>query len=732
MATSNKDFRIKNGLIVDGTSATVNGNDVLTSASSIDDLSDVTITEPSAGQVIKWNGSAWINDTDATGEGGAGNSFTTIDVPNGTDPVADSATDTLTFSDGANITITGDSSTDTVTVAVDADLTGITSILTPNYIGLDLTPTGVPGTQGTLAWNPDQETLDIQLDTNVVLPVGQKHVIRVKNSSGSVAIPKGRVVMFAGAVGDTVTVTPAISTATYEPYLLVGVTAEEIPADGFGFVTQYGFVRGLDTDSFTLGDLLYVDPESPGVLTNSAPAAPNWTFPIAAVTRVQSSSGIILVRTIPGGHLHDVVDVAIEDLSDGQTLSYNDAAGVWSNIDFPDAKFYVSSTAPSSPVEGDVWFNSVTMQHFVYYDGYWVESNSAVGGPEGPQGPQGPQGIQGEEGPQGPVGLGTVAVTAPITNTGTSTDAVIGIDLSNIAPIASPTFTGTATAPLVRITNTATDANLTSTSHPFQIGSDASANLLIDSDEIMARNNGSASILYINPHGGNIELGNSDSTVTIPGTLAGVTKAMVGLGNVDNTSDANKPVSSATQTALNLKANLASPTFTGTPTAPIIRLTATTDANLSSTGHAFQIGASNSTNLVIDNNEILARENGAASFLGLNIEGGTVEIGNSSSTVTLSGRLNATHYPFAMSTGTVTITPVANAITGAAVTFPSGRFTVAPFVYTDAASAASTVRSTSHSSITTTGATIYVYRTNTTSTIVRWMAVQMTSGAANG
>ena len=35
----------------------------------------------------------------------------------------------------------------------------------------------------------------------------------------------------------------------------------------------------------------------------------------------------------------------------------------------------------------------------------------------------------------------------------------------------------------------------------------------------------------------------------------GVTKAQVGLGSVDNTSDANKPVSTATQTALNLKAN---------------------------------------------------------------------------------------------------------------------------------------------------------------------------------
>lgn len=45
-------------------------------------------------------------------------------------------------------------------------------------------------------------------------------------------------------------------------------------------------------------------------------------------------------------------------------------------------------------------------------------------------------------------------------------------------------------------------------------------------------------------------------------------KGDVGLGNVDNTSDANKPVSTATQTALNLKANIASPTFTGSPKAP--------------------------------------------------------------------------------------------------------------------------------------------------------------------
>ncbi|WP_374506669.1 beta strand repeat-containing protein, partial [Flavobacterium sp.] len=44
---------------------------------------------------------------------------------------------------------------------------------------------------------------------------------------------------------------------------------------------------------------------------------------------------------------------------------------------------------------------------------------------------------------------------------------------------------------------------------------------------------------------------------TFTGTVSGIDKTMVGLSNVDNTSDANKPVSTATQTALDLKENIA-------------------------------------------------------------------------------------------------------------------------------------------------------------------------------
>lgn len=52
---------------------------------------------------------------------------------------------------------------------------------------------------------------------------------------------------------------------------------------------------------------------------------------------------------------------------------------------------------------------------------------------------------------------------------------------------------------------------------------------------------------------------------TFTGTVSGVTKAHVGLGNVDNTSDANKPVSTAQQTALDAKTarQLTKTTITG-------------------------------------------------------------------------------------------------------------------------------------------------------------------------
>ena len=153
---------------------------------------------------------------------------------------------------------------------------------------------------GQISWDSDFSTLQVGVN-GAVLQVGQEHLVKAKNSSGDTEIPDGSVVMFTGATGDVIEVGPAIADGTYDNHLIVGITTETIPADGFGFVTQFGLVNNIKTDyaGWGVGDLLYADPVTPGALTKTKPTSPEWHFPIAAVTRVQAESGRIFVRAIP-------------------------------------------------------------------------------------------------------------------------------------------------------------------------------------------------------------------------------------------------------------------------------------------------------------------------------------------------------------------------------------------------------------------------------------------------
>jgi hypothetical protein len=98
---------------------------------------------------------------------------------------------------------------------------------------------------------------------------------------------------------------------------------------------------------------------------------------------------------------------------------------------------------------------------------------------------------------------------------------------------------------------------------------------------------------------------------TFTGTVSGVTKTMVGLENVDNTSDSSKPVSTATQTELDIKAPLASPALTGVPTAP----TATAGTATTQVATTAFVGTAVS-NLVASSPEALDTLNELANALG--------------------------------------------------------------------------------------------------------------------
>ena len=109
---------------------------------------------------------------------------------------------------------------------------------------------------------------------------------------------------------------------------------------------------------------------------------------------------------------------------------------------------------------------------------------------------------------------------------------------------------------------------------------------------------------------------------TFTGTVSGVTKAHVGLTNVDDTSDADKPISTATQTALDAKASLAGATFTGDVTVETNMLI---EGNLTISGTSTTI---NATDLAISDPLIyLASEQYAEDVLDVGFLAATGEVG---------------------------------------------------------------------------------------------------------
>ena len=122
------------------------------------------------------------------------------------------------------------------------------------------------------------------------------------------------------------------------------------------------------------------------------------------------------------------------------------------------------------------------------------------------------------------------------------------------APIASPTFTGTVSGITKSMVGLANVDNTTDALKPISTATQTALDLKLAS--------ATAATTYETIT--NVALKAPIASPTFTGTVSGVTKSMVGLGNVDNTTDAGKPVSTATQTALDLKSPIASPTFTGT------------------------------------------------------------------------------------------------------------------------------------------------------------------------
>ena len=150
---------------------------------------------------------------------------------------------------------------------------------------------------GQLAWSTEDGTIDLGLNGgNVVLPVGQKMLYRVKNQTGS-PIAKGTLCAFAGTLGASGTILAApADLSVVGPDFVMGPAAEDIANGDDGFVVHFGKLRQIDTSAFAAGDILWADPTTPGGYVNVRPEDPAGDVQVAAVLRADATTGAIVVR----------------------------------------------------------------------------------------------------------------------------------------------------------------------------------------------------------------------------------------------------------------------------------------------------------------------------------------------------------------------------------------------------------------------------------------------------
>jgi hypothetical protein len=221
-------------------------------------------------------------------------------------------------------------------------LSGITgSISTVDSIQFDIASAVLVDTEGELAWNEDDGTLDVGLYGGSVLQVGQETLYYAKNTSGA-TIAIGTPVMFTGTVGASgkLTFGLAVADGSVPSNYMMGVTAQPVANNDFGYVTSFGLVRGFDTsgtpygETWADGDLLYFDPATAGTWTNVTPSAPNISVPVAVVINASGGgSGAIFVRMEISEALNNLQDVHINGggPTDGQLLQYVTANSRWEN-----------------------------------------------------------------------------------------------------------------------------------------------------------------------------------------------------------------------------------------------------------------------------------------------------------------------------------------------------------------------------------------------------------------
>ena len=388
-------------------------------------------------------------------------------------------------------------------------------------------------------------------------------ITEVYNNTGA-TLTKGTIVYINGGQGNLPTITKANASADATSAQTFGWVRNDITNNNNGYVIVAGKLSDLNTNGLGTGTQLYLSGTTSGAYTITKPQAPTHLVYVGVVVRDHPTQGVIEVKIQNGYEIDELHDVQIASIANNQVLQYESSTQLWKNKSLTTASVAASTDK-----------------------NYITNAQQAV--------------------------IGNTSGT----NTGDETQATIQSKLGTASASTSGYLTSTDWNTFNNKANGniyTTDGNVSSNRQVNLNGKNLSftngsgvgnfttllddgvqlSQLSVDWGQISldVQGGGTGSGLLIQPNGitinGYYKLPNSTpalnqipyasstsqlnftSIKTIEGqSLLGsgnidLTKSDVGLGNVDNTSDLNKPISTATQTALNAKQDTITLTTTGT------------------------------------------------------------------------------------------------------------------------------------------------------------------------
>jgi phage gp46-like protein len=218
----------------------------------------------------------------------------------------------------------------TSTVSLNASYSTTSHLHDGTYQPFGTYVTSVSGTAPITASGTTAITVGINQTAITANSATNAEVLRtyVKNSSGA-SMTKGQAVYINGADGTNVTIQLATATSEVGSSKTLGLLAQDLANNAFGYVIESGFLGTIDTSAATAGASVWLGDTPGSRVYNAPPAEPSHSVFLGIVARSNVNNGEILVQVQNGYELNELHDVSAASPSDGDIIQYKTSSSLW-------------------------------------------------------------------------------------------------------------------------------------------------------------------------------------------------------------------------------------------------------------------------------------------------------------------------------------------------------------------------------------------------------------------